>query len=81
MPETTVYYGTLVHSVSIKDLEILENGVLVVNDQGVITLVEKNVTDLDAFLKSHSLHDAKVKRQSLLHMMIIYSLSKIRSKN
>lgn len=64
MPESTVYYGTLVHSVSIKDLEIIENGVLVVDGQGVITLVEKDVTNLDTFLESHSLQDANVRPES-----------------
>jgi guanine deaminase len=66
MLKNTVYYGTLVHSVSIKDLEIIENGVLVVNDQGIITLVEKEVKDLDNFLTSHSLQDAKVKKKQTI---------------
>lgn len=58
----TVYYGTLVHSVSLTELEIIKNGVLVVeNEKGVILHVEKEVDDLDSFLATTSFQDAKVK--------------------
>jgi hypothetical protein len=58
---TSIYYGTLVHSVSLSDLEIITNGVLVVdNDKGVIVHVEKDVKDLDAFLASKSYENIEV---------------------
>lgn len=58
----TVYYGTLIHSVSLTELEIIKNGVLVVeNEKGVIVHVEKEVSDLDSFLATTSFQDAKVR--------------------
>lgn len=57
----TIYYGTLVHSISLKDLEIITNGALVVdNDKGVIVLVEKDVEDLDEFIKTNGYENAQV---------------------
>ncbi|KAG2236958.1 guanine deaminase [Thamnidium elegans] len=59
----TVYYGTLVHSVSLTELEIIKNGVLVVdNEKGVIVHVEKEVSDLDSFLSTTSFQDAKIEK-------------------
>ncbi|GAA5811507.1 hypothetical protein MFLAVUS_004944 [Mucor flavus] len=59
----TVYYGTLVHSVSLTELEIIKNGVLVVeNEKGVIVHVEKEVSDLDSFLATTSFQDAKIQK-------------------
>jgi hypothetical protein len=59
----SIYYGTLVHSVSLTELEILVNGVLVVDStKGVIVHVEKDVKDLDAFLVKYSFQDAEVKK-------------------
>lgn len=46
-----VYYGTLVHSLSLKELQVINQGVLIVKD-GLITHVEHNVKDVNAFLKS-----------------------------
>lgn len=57
---TTVYYGTLVHSVSLTEMEIIKNGVLIVNEKGVIVHVEKQVKDLEAFLATSDYKDAEV---------------------
>lgn len=57
---TTVYYGTLVHSVSLKEMEIVSNGVLIVNEAGVIVQVEKEIEDLEAFLATSDYKDSKV---------------------
>jgi guanine deaminase len=46
-----VYYGTLVHSLSLKELQVIDQGVLIVKD-GLITHVEQDVKDVDALLKS-----------------------------
>lgn len=60
MSSTTVYYGTFVHSISLANLEIVTNGVLVVDGEGVIAHVEKNVKDFDAYLAKSSYKGAKV---------------------
>lgn len=57
----TIYYGTLVHSLSLTELEIVKNGVLVVdNEKGVIVQVEKDVNDLDGYLETNSYQNAQV---------------------
>lgn len=60
MPEYTIYYGTLIHSISIEQLDIVSNGVLVVNGKGVIVHVEKDVENLQEFLDTQSFKDAEV---------------------
>lgn len=60
MPEHTIYYGTLVHSVSITEVDIISQGILVVDEQGIIVHVEKDVQDLEKFLNMQSFQDAKV---------------------
>ncbi|KAF1805984.1 hypothetical protein V8B55DRAFT_1486810 [Mucor lusitanicus] len=60
MSAYTVYYGTLIHSVSISQMDIVQNGVLIVNPQGVIVHVEKDVANLQEFLDSQSYKDVEV---------------------
>jgi hypothetical protein len=56
-----IYYGTLVHSVSLKELEIIQNGVLVIDKEtGVIKQLVKNVTNVQDFIKENDLEDAQV---------------------
>ena len=43
--EKTVYLGSFAHSKSLKDLEILHNAAIFVDENGKITAVEKNVAD------------------------------------
>jgi len=54
-----LYVGTFVHSLSLNQLEIGENGVIGVED-GKIAFVEKNVKDLEAIKKAHNFEGAKV---------------------
>ena len=61
MPEYVIYYGTLVHSISIEQLDIVSNGVLVVDNKGVIVHVEKDVENLQEFLDTQSFKDAEVR--------------------
>jgi guanine deaminase len=57
----TIYYGTLVHSVSLKELEVIQNGVLVIdNETGVIKQLVKDVTNVQDFIKENGLQDAQV---------------------
>jgi guanine deaminase len=56
-----LYVGTFVHSLSLNQLEIGENGVIGVED-GKIAFVEKNVKDLEAVKKAHNFEGAKVTR-------------------
>lgn len=61
---TTLYYGTFVHSVSLTEMEIVLNGVLIVNEKGVIVHVEKQVEDVEAFLAKSVYKDSKVRNFS-----------------
>ncbi|ORE10916.1 guanine deaminase [Rhizopus microsporus var. microsporus] len=58
---STVFYGSIVHSLSPQDLEHVSKAVIVVdNSTGVITRIEKDVDDLKHFLKNADLTEAKV---------------------
>ena len=47
-----VFYGTIVHSISINQLEIISNALIVVdNDKGVIVSFEREVDDVEKFLE------------------------------
>ncbi|KAI7850991.1 guanine deaminase [Circinella umbellata] len=47
-----VFYGTIVHSISINQLEIVSNSLIVVdNDKGVIISFEREVNDVENFLE------------------------------
>ncbi|OBZ89291.1 Guanine deaminase [Choanephora cucurbitarum] len=61
MTRYTAFYGTLVHSVSITQLDIISHGVLVVdNTSGLIAHVAQDVHDVKAFLTAHSFQDAEI---------------------
>ncbi|KAG2202490.1 hypothetical protein INT47_013106 [Mucor saturninus] len=57
---TTVYYGTLVHSISLKEMEIISSGVLIVNEEGAIVQIEKDIKDLESFLATSGHKDSKI---------------------
>ena len=48
-----VFYGTLIHSVSIKEIEYILQGLLFIDNQGKIAKIVKNVSQdkLDAALE------------------------------
>jgi hypothetical protein len=56
-----LFFGTFVHSLSLGDLEVGENGVIGV-ENGKIVFIENNVKDLEAVEKSHGFEGAKVTR-------------------
>lgn len=48
----SVFYGTIIHSQSLTELEIIDNGLLVVDrSTGVIQRLERNVSNLEEALK------------------------------
>ncbi|KZM21994.1 Guanine deaminase [Ascochyta rabiei] len=53
----TIYIGTFAHSISLTELEICENGVIGVDENGVIAFVEKEL-DLEAAREKHSWQNA-----------------------
>lgn len=57
-----VFYGAVVHSVSLTELEILENAVLAVTSDGCILGLERNVSkdDLETSLKTLGVSDCPV---------------------
>ncbi|CEI96972.1 Putative Guanine deaminase [Rhizopus microsporus] len=58
---STVFYGTIAHSLSPQVLEHACNTVIVVdNSTGVITHIERDVQHLESFLKHANLTDAKI---------------------
>ncbi|KAI8644685.1 guanine deaminase [Parasitella parasitica] len=60
MSELTIYYGTAVHSVSRERVDIIENGVIVVDAEGTIVQVENDVADIQEFLKAQSYKNVKI---------------------
>jgi guanine deaminase len=63
MPRT-IYSGPFVHCTSLGNLDICEAGAIGVDDEGVISFVERDVKfeDLDAVVKKHGWDDSKVVR-------------------
>ncbi|KAH6616399.1 guanine deaminase [Boeremia exigua] len=59
----TIYIGPFVHSKSLTELEICENGAIGVDENGVIAFVEKEL-DLEAVQSKHSWQDAASVRLS-----------------
>ncbi|KAI7903840.1 guanine deaminase [Cokeromyces recurvatus] len=54
MSDYVIYYGTFVHSLSLSELDIISQGVLVIdNKKGTIVHLERNVNDFEDFLFSH----------------------------
>lgn len=48
----SVFYGTIIHSQSLTELEIIENGLLIVDrTSGVIQRLERNVSNPEEALK------------------------------
>ena len=56
-----LFVGTFVHSVSLAQLEIGENGVIGV-ENGKIVFVDKNVKDLESLKKTKGFEDANVRK-------------------
>ncbi|KAI7869390.1 guanine deaminase [Spinellus fusiger] len=70
MNSSTVFYGALIHSLSLKEIDILPNGVLVVDQlTGTITHLERDISDLDAFLIEQGLTQSKIHK--LVHGQFI----------
>ena len=45
--QRTIYVGTFIHCISLVDLEILENAAIGVEENGIISFVEKDVKESD----------------------------------
>ena len=48
-----MYYGTFVHSVSISELEICENGAIGVDGYGKIAFIEREVESVEQVLRRY----------------------------
>lgn len=61
--KNTIYLGPFVHSKTLKELEICENGAIGVDETGVIRFVERGVESVEEVVKKfESWNDAKVVR-------------------
>jgi len=60
--ERTVFQGRFVQSLSLKELEICDQGLIGVDEQGKIAIVERDATDTHSVLKEHGWEDAKIVR-------------------
>jgi guanine deaminase len=47
----TVYIGTFLHSASLGDIEVSERTAIGVDEEGIITFIEKNLTDEQTILR------------------------------
>ncbi len=54
-----LFVGTFVHSLSLQELQVSENGVIGVQD-GKIVFVEKDICDLESLKSAKGFEDAKV---------------------
>ncbi|CAO3633199.1 unnamed protein product [Mucor hiemalis] len=70
MAFNSVYYGTLVHSVSLTNLKIISNGVLAVNSNGVIVYIDKSVTNFDAYLATSPYKNYKFNKLGLEQFLV-----------
>jgi len=52
-PKRTVYIGPFVHSKSLQDLDICQNGVIGVDELGKIAFIERAGSDGEATAKNH----------------------------
>lgn len=69
------FYGTIIHSLSLTELDIITQGVLVVDStNGVIVHLERNVQDVDAFLIEQHLESCQVSRPLLLNYLSFHFL-------
>lgn len=65
--DLTVFYGTLIHTRSLTELEIITNGVLIVdNATGKIVRLDRNVENVDRLLAELKLGDVKVIKRSMV---------------
>lgn len=58
--EKTIYRGAFVHCVALAELEIVENGAVGVNEEGVIQFVEKETSVEDVKTRHAGWNNAKV---------------------
>jgi len=54
-----LFLGTFVHSLNLKDLEIVEKSAIGV-DNGKIVFFEKSAKDINEVIQTHGFEDAKV---------------------
>lgn len=59
-----VFYGTLIHSVSINEIEYIKQGLLFINSQGKIVKVVKNVAQEDVEAALDGVDSDKVNNRS-----------------
>lgn len=60
--EKTIYLGAFAHCVALAELEIVEDGAIGVDEQGVISFVEKEVDVEDVRKRHDGWNDAKILR-------------------
>lgn len=69
---STVFYGTIVHSLSPQVLEHVHKAVIVVdNSTGVITRIERDVQHLHSFLEHANLTEAKARKKNILRHSLL----------
>jgi len=54
-----LFVGTFVHSLGLKDLEVVENSAIGV-DNGKIVFFEKSAKNVNELIKAHGFEDSKV---------------------
>jgi len=52
-PKRTLYVGAFVHSKSLKDLDICQDGIIGVDEHGKIAFIERDEKDVAAAAKKH----------------------------
>ncbi|KAI8983623.1 guanine deaminase [Pilobolus umbonatus] len=56
----TVFHGTVIHSISIKELDISDNTLLVIDDKGKIVDMARDIYDIETYLTEHKYNHCKI---------------------
>jgi guanine deaminase len=60
----TIYFGTFIHSKTLHELDIIENGAIGVDEHGKIVFVERTVESVGSVLAAHGWENAQVVQAS-----------------
>lgn len=71
MASTLVFHGTVIHCLSLTELDIMTNTAVIVDQgKGVIARIERNVYDVDALLQKLNLTNCTVHRLSRYQFLL-----------
>ena len=64
LPRRTIYFGTFIHSKTLHELDIFENGAVGVDEHGKIAFVERTAGTVGSIIAAHGWGNAQVVQTS-----------------